>query len=206
MISRNARSWLVATTLLGVATAGCASGGGGKLTLNPRKGSLKESLSRLEHRNNELQRELADARDETKRLANELELAEIRNNDLATRLDSFRGGSRTASGAGGNSLSSLPDPDLDSGGTTRPAGRAPYKPPFTQIPNRIEVPDPPRSFDGNEAARPLLSPPPVEYYDFSASGSDSGRTRSSSSSANRPSSSGNPSWAPVGQGSSSGRR
>jgi hypothetical protein len=192
MATPNRRAYrVIATALFGLAATGCAgNGGGSRLAFNPWRGGLKESLSRLEHRNDELQRELADAKDESRRLADDLELAEARSLDLASRLDKYR------SVAQGGS-SPLGDPDSGSRRTTRQAGQSPYMPPVTQIPNRIEVPDPPMGsgVEGTESRRSVGGEPGVEYYNFGSSG------RSARSSSVGRSSGGDSQWAPIGSGS-----
>lgn len=187
---------------------GGASGGGGGFLRSARRGSLKENLSRLQHENDELEQKLASVNDEVKHLSSELEDAEVKNTDLANRLDSMRS---MAKGGGSNSdLSYLPDPDTSPERTTRPTGRTPYKAPFTQIPNRIEVTRPPDSESSTsvytEPTQPLINPPPSEYFDLN---SGSSRKKASASTAGRPdpdgsaassSSSSRSTWSPVARG------
>lgn len=186
--------------LLGLLLAGCARGGGGGLTLrNPMRGSMKESLSRLQHENQELEESLASAKGETRRLAGELEHAEGRVTDLANRLDRFQG--RVAdTGRDAEELADQYDPRPNSGRSTRTSGRSGNKAPFTQIPNRIDVPTPPESTASRRDAddsSPLLSTPPVDYFDFDKDGGGSrSRPRSNPVQPARPASSGT-SWAPV---------
>ncbi len=185
--------------LLGVAMAGCAKGNGGKFALrNPFNGTMKESLSRLQHENQELEDSLASVKQEKRRLADELERAEGKATDLASRLDRAVGRDGGTSG-GGDELADRYDPTP--GGSSRPtraSDRARNNPPLTQIQNRIDVPSPPDSTDGGRArdreTTPLLDTPPVQYFDFDRDGGAS-RDRSRPEASPRPSS--GTTWAPV---------
>ncbi len=167
--------------------SGCARSGN-FLASKPFQGSLKENLSRLDYQNQQLRRELASARNEKELLAKNLESAEIRNMDLATRLDNYRNIVRNQSlddDSYGLAQPSRPNYGPSDAPTTRPAGREPRNPPWTQIPYQFPVPSPPESdadrssFDINDdippapnyrnQARPYDDLPEVEYFDLSPS-------------------------------------
>jgi hypothetical protein len=199
--------------LCGLILSGCAQGNGGKLALrNPFQGTMKESLSRLQSENQDLEDSLASAKSETKRLQHELEREVSRSTELASKLDRFRSNvADSASDAMDLAQEYDPTPRGSRGATKASSGRNQNKPPFTQIPNRIDIPTPPES-TGSVRARgkqttPLLETPPVEYFDFQKDGA-SARARSSPSEPpmqqpTRPST--GAAWAPVsGESSRSG--
>lgn len=188
----------LALALCGLALAGCARGNGGKFAVrNPFSGTMKESLSRLQHENQELEDSLASIRRENRRLADDLELAEGRATDLAGRLDRATGVDRAATDAE-QGLAERYDPAP--GGSSRPtraSERARNSPPFTQIPNRGDDTSPPHA-PGAARSRgrdtsPLLDTPPVEYFDFDRDGPPHSRSRPDATP--RPSS--GTTWAPV---------
>src|SRR5262245_60619252 len=89
---RRARARALELALCGLALAGCARGNGGKFAMrNPFQGTMKESLSRLQHENQELEDSLASIKQENRRLADDLERSEGRATDLASRLDRISG-------------------------------------------------------------------------------------------------------------------
>ena len=144
----NPRSRTTATTAVGLALAllaGCTSPG----PLASRKtmmGTLRTSVANLEHQNEQLKRELADAQVENRHATDKLVQAESSNDELATKLDDAR---KAIRGEGGTSLvDSGPGPVAEpvapsrrQGTRTTPAGRSSRpgrRPPFARIPNRIE--------------------------------------------------------------------
>ncbi|WP_152053517.1 hypothetical protein [Tautonia marina] len=204
-------AWLLAA-LIALPALGCSGGSGGKFALNPRRVAIREQLSRLEFQNQQLKDQLKVAQQESKRLTNDLQLAEIDNRDLERRVDSFR----TQLGLRGSSDETLdvarpfPDTNRPESGTTRPAAQPPTRAPFTRIPNpsAIDVSPPPgpsaeefygirRSPSYDQQTRPQIEPPPVQYFDLSPSVSV-GRTnldvRSDVTSSN---------WSPISVGGSS---
>ncbi|CAN5793878.1 hypothetical protein BH23PLA1_BH23PLA1_32310 [soil metagenome] len=161
---------------------GCAqSRSGGFLASRPRTGSLKENLSRMDYQNQQLRRELASTRNEKELLAKKLESSEVRNMDLATRLDNYRNLVRGQSPDDGYGLSQQDRPAYGSADnpTTRPIGREPRDPPWTQIPYQFQVPTPPEAEDDRDdippaptfgnRPRPYDERPQVEYFDLSPS-------------------------------------
>ncbi|MFO0961132.1 MAG: hypothetical protein U0800_27445 [Isosphaeraceae bacterium] len=75
-----------------VGLAGCSSGGG-LMQRGPSVGSLKTAVSRLEFENEKLRREVADARADNQRIADQLAQVDAANTDLTARLGQFQGGS-----------------------------------------------------------------------------------------------------------------
>ncbi|MEW4570747.1 hypothetical protein AB1L88_23015 [Tautonia sp. JC769] len=204
-------AWLLAA-LIALPALGCSGGSGSKFALNPRRVAIREQLSRLEFQNQQLKDELKVAQQESKRLNNDLQLAEIDNRDLERRLDSFR----TQLGLRGSSDESIdvarpfPDDNRADSGTTRPAAQPPTRAPFTRIPNpaAIDVSPPPgpsaeefygirRSPSYDQQTRPQIEPPPVQYFDLSPSVSV-GRTNLDVRSRDNPSN-----WSPISVGGSS---
>lgn len=108
-------------------------------------GTLKTSVSRLEYDNEQLKRELAEARAENRRTALRLDQEEAANGELTARLDDARNlisNPDLEDLAGSTRPTSAPEP-ADPRPAPAPAGRKPYKPPFAQIRGRIEIPPPP---------------------------------------------------------------
>ena len=201
--------------LLLLLSVGCARSGS-FLAMNPRRNSLREQLSRLEFKNKQLNDELAVAQEESRRMANDLQLAELDNQNLERRVDSFRtqlgmanpGSSSNDSLEVARPFSGDSSPEFRS---TRPIAQPPSRAPFTRIPNSstIDVTPPPGpsaedSFGSRqpspyeEQTRPILDTPPVQYFDLSPSVGRSpiGLSDRSSSST----------WEPLARGLSNGDR
>jgi outer membrane murein-binding lipoprotein Lpp len=124
---------------------GCASSGP-LLSRQASVGTLKTSVSRLEYENEQLRRELAEAKSENRRISLRLDQEEAANGELTARLDDARNliskqGSDVG-GLAGTARTSLHAEPADPRPTPPPAGRKPYKPPFAQIRGRIDVPPP----------------------------------------------------------------
>src|SRR5512143_3930162 len=108
------RSWTLALglTALGLAAGGCAQDG---TFVGPKSniGSLKASVTQLEHDNEQMRKQLAEMESEKRRLAEKLSQERLANDDLSTR----------------------PAP------ASRP-GRSTRKPPFAQIGGIKPAPEP----------------------------------------------------------------
>jgi hypothetical protein len=139
---------LLRSTLILIAAAtasGCAQTG----DIFPRRttvGTLKTSVSQLEFENEKLRREVAKLNTENRQIENELVDVEAARDELTTCLDDARHELRKRGldfdGDRANARNSTEDP-IDEP-TTRPAGRSnrtKRKPPFAQIPSRIDEPD-----------------------------------------------------------------
>src|SRR5512143_1814623 len=85
------RSWTLALglTALGLAAGGCAQDG---TFVGPKSnvGSLKASVTQLEHDNEQMRKQLAEIETEKRRLAERLSQERLANDDLSTRLDNAR--------------------------------------------------------------------------------------------------------------------
>jgi hypothetical protein len=130
--------------LAGVPLCGGCAGQSRLLGSRTTVGSLRTSVSHLQHENDQLRRQVADLKSETRTLEDQLVQEEARNGDLAARLDDARHALR-GHAADGSSSSLDPEPD-DPPQRTRPAGRTtrkPRKPPFARIPGPGPVEQPP---------------------------------------------------------------
>ena len=127
--------------VLGLLVAGCESGAP-LLSRQTTLGTLKTSVSQLEYRNEQLQKQVAELKSENRHFEDRLVQEQTENDDLATRLDNLKGqvgqrdgaenirtGSRTPTED--NSVDDLPPPK-----SRRSSGRR--KPPAASIPGRIE--------------------------------------------------------------------
>jgi hypothetical protein len=140
---------LVATSLL----AGCAQSGP-VLSRRTSLGTLKTSLSHLEFENQQLRAKMTKLESENRAIENRLVQEEEANGDLHARLDDARnalgrkgdewgepGGSASASAS---ARRDEPGPG-DSASRTLPTGRSTRKarkPPFAQVPNRVDSLEP----------------------------------------------------------------
>ncbi|WP_422926196.1 hypothetical protein [Singulisphaera sp. PoT] len=138
--ARKIAPFLIATGVL----SGCAQTD----SLFPRQamlGSLKTSVSQLEFRNESLRTEVAQLKEQNREIEDQLVQEQSDNGDLKARLDNARyelskHGIDAEDIRTKTSRRSADDPDS---ATTIPAGqssRKKRKPPFAQIPNRIEEP------------------------------------------------------------------
>ena len=119
--------------------AGCAQQGS-LLSRGPTLGTLKTSVSHLEFENGQLKREVAKLKTETRQTEDRLVQEEQVNGELSSRLDDAR---NLLSERGHDTGSSRLDPEFndESPKRTLPAGnsnRKRRKPPFAQIPGRID--------------------------------------------------------------------
>jgi hypothetical protein len=146
---RNGHALKIAMLLAagGLAT-GCSQIG----TTFPRRtsmGTLKTSLSHLEFENEQLRKEVAKLKTDTREIEDRLVQEETDNGDLKARLDDARHllsqkGIDLGDDASGSAASNRQDGPADPP-TTLPAGqssRKRRKAPFTQIPGRIEMAPP----------------------------------------------------------------
>jgi len=132
--------------LLAAASLPCLGGcsGPNSLLASPTTvGSLRTSVSHLQHQNEQLKRQVADLKADTHNLEDQLVQEEARNGDLAARLDDARHALR---GRGGDTSSSSVDHGpVDPPQRTLPAGqssRKKRKAPFAQIPGPVDAPTP----------------------------------------------------------------
>jgi hypothetical protein len=133
------RVWIVPCVL--GALAGCAQPG----PLFPQRtgvGSLKASVSHLEFENQQLRRKVAGLQKDNREIENRLVDEESVNGDLHARLDDARSllGQRDPGAS-----ASASDPGPGAPGKTLPTGRSSRtgrKPPFAQIPGRIDAAPP----------------------------------------------------------------
>ncbi|SIO61010.1 hypothetical protein SAMN05444166_6606 [Singulisphaera sp. GP187] len=125
---------------------GCAQTGTG-ITL-PRRtsmGTLKTSLSHLEYENQQLRKEVAQLKTDSREIENKLVMEETDNGDLRARLDDARLQLSQRGVDFDAQSSATTSRDLDGGADARntiPAAqssRKRRKAPFTQIPGRIET-------------------------------------------------------------------
>ncbi|MFO0909777.1 MAG: hypothetical protein U0794_15760 [Isosphaeraceae bacterium] len=124
---------------------GCAQSGG-FLAKRTTVGSLKASVSQLEFENQQLKKEVASLRTDNRQIENRLVQEESLNGELSARLDDARAllGQRGGTASASNDVD--PEP---TGPRTLPAGRSTRKarkPPFAQIPGRID------SVPGNDSS------------------------------------------------------
>jgi hypothetical protein len=144
--------------ILGLAcTAGC-SGRGSFLTGGPTTGQLKASLAHMEVENQQLRKQVAQLRTDSRAIEDRLVREELNNGDLTARLDNARNllrdrgvefdeKPRTASNSRRSMFDDDDDEDYASSGAgagsrrTLPTGqpsKRTRKPPFARIPGRIE--------------------------------------------------------------------
>lgn len=132
---------ILALAVTGLApVAGCA-GQSSLLAGRTTVGSLRTSVSHLQYENEQLKRQVADLKTDTRKLEDQLVQEEARNGDLAARLDDARHALRT-NGSDGSTASAEPEP-IEPAQRARPAGRSnrtKRKPPFAQIPGSAETP------------------------------------------------------------------
>jgi len=125
------QSWRIA--LLATAApllAGCAQSGP-MFAQRTKVGTLKTSVSHLEFENQQLRRETAQLKAENRQIEDQLVLEKTQNDELLSRLDDAR---NVISRRGEDSSSGAPK--------ALPAGRSNRtrrKPPFAQIPGRIDT-------------------------------------------------------------------
>jgi hypothetical protein len=145
--------------LLALLAGGCA-GPNPFLARRTTVGALKGSVSRLEFENEQLRREVADARSDHQRLANDLEEAESRNGELAARLDDARNLiSQQGSDLRDSSDLGRSEPAPPTTRRTSPGpSRRPYRPPFTQIRGQVEVPVPDEIEEDDSSAVDRVAP------------------------------------------------
>lgn len=121
---------------------GCAESGA---TLGRRTsvGSLKTGLSHVEFENEQLRKEVAELKTQTRDMEDRLVQEESDNGDLRARLDDARHLlSQKGYDVGTEGARAMNGSDDGRGPTTRPAGqssRTKRKMPFTQIPGRIDM-------------------------------------------------------------------
>ncbi|HMB04634.1 MAG TPA: hypothetical protein VKP69_12950 [Isosphaeraceae bacterium] len=124
--------------------SGCAQSGP-LLSRGTTLGTLKTSVSHLEFENSQLRRELSKAKSESREFEDRLVQEERTNDDLKSRLDDARNLlSQRGYDLGGSSSPSGLDPGSGDPppAQTLPAGRSSRKrrkPPFVQIPGRIDT-------------------------------------------------------------------
>ena len=152
MLSRR-RLWLIAC--LSATAAGCAQSSGSLLSRGTNVGTLKTSLSHMEYENQQLRKEVASLKAEARQTEDRLVQEESANGELSARLDDARALLKRKGLDGGEMAdSSVPDPGPERPRTTLPAGRStrkPRKPPFAQVPGRVD-PLPPA--EGGDEAGP----------------------------------------------------
>jgi hypothetical protein len=164
--------WVLPCVL--AAMAGCA-GSGSLLSPQTTVGSLKASVSHLEYENQQLRRQVATVEKENRQVENRLVQEEALTGELHARLDDARTliGHRD-SGAAASATDVDPGPEPPA--KTLPAGRTTRKgrkPPFAQIPGRIDtVPpatdddgDPPRDETPTTSSRWRVDPGPQSRND-----------------------------------------
>jgi len=140
--------WFIAGFL--VTLSGCAQSGS-LLSQRTTVGSLKASLSHLDYENQQLRREVASLKNENREFENRLVQEEAINGDLSARLDDARSvlAQRGLDGGSSSNLDSL-DPVPRKTLPTGQSNRKRRKPPFAQIPGRIDV-LPPSSDDSTSS-------------------------------------------------------
>ena len=132
-----------APLLLGCAQSGPMFGGGTKV------GTLKTSLSHLEYQNEQMRKEIALLKSENRRIEDQMAQVEAHHGELTARLDDARNVLRQ----GGNEPQDAPPKTLPAGRSSR----ARRKPPFAQIPGRID-PIPPGERDEDLPVDPFDPP------------------------------------------------
>jgi outer membrane murein-binding lipoprotein Lpp len=128
--------------VLGLLATGCQSSGP-LLSRQTTVGTLKTSVSQLEYQNDQLRKQVAELKSESRDFEDRLVQEQAENDDLATRLDNARSllgqrdgpenvrtGSRSSS-ASENSVDEIPPPRA-----RRSSGKR--KPPAVSIPRQIE--------------------------------------------------------------------
>jgi hypothetical protein len=133
------RTLALGLAALGLVAAGCAQDG---TFVGPRPnstvGSLKTSVTQLEHDNEQMRKQVAGLEADKRRLTEKLSQERLANDDLSTRLDNARALLGRKGPGEGSSDTSQADADWSDShpGRTAPAsrsGRSPRKPPFAQI-------------------------------------------------------------------------
>lgn len=149
--------WILGCLVL--LTSGCAQSGG-FLSSRTTMGTLKSSLSHLEFENQQLKRQVASLKAEARDIENRLVQEEAANGELTARLDDARTILKQRGLDAG-------EPSVEEPQITRPAAnssRKRRKPPFAQIPGRID--DLPSEGDSdslrNRRFRPLSSDPDAQ--------------------------------------------
>lgn len=139
-MSTGRRSWIAPCLL--IALSGCAQSGG-LLSQRTSMGTLKTSLSHMEYENQQLRREVASLKVEARQFEDRLVQEESRNGELTANLDDARDSLRRRGlSANDSSDPNALDPGPERPRKTLPAGRSSKKgrkPPFAQIPGRIET-------------------------------------------------------------------
>src|SRR5205823_4629775 len=129
--------------------AGCAQSGP-MAVRRTTVGTLKTSVSHLEYENEQLRREVAGLQAENREIEDRLAQEEAANGGLTAQLDDVPEGQ---TGVLDPEEPSRPKPRALPSPRTTPAGRkgrAPHKPPFAQIPGRIDPIDPQEPEDLDE--------------------------------------------------------
>jgi hypothetical protein len=138
-----------ALALAGVPWVGGCAGQSSLLSSRTNVGGLRTSVAHLQHENEQLRRQVADLKSETRNLEDQLVQEEARNGDLTARLDDARHALR--SHGTDDATSSLEAGPADPPQRTLPAGRSTKKrrkAPFAQIPGRVEEPPPADDMQG----------------------------------------------------------
>jgi hypothetical protein len=139
------------TLLVGIVlstVAGCAQPGPIRSHFNA-VGSLKANVSQLEFQNESLKKSLAESESKNRELGDKLVQEESARDALASKYDDARTALRK-NGLDFGDDSQTAERDDSSGARTLPAGRSSRtkrKPPFAQIPGRIETLNPSDSFE-----------------------------------------------------------
>ena len=143
---------MAATSLL--VLVGCTQPGP-LLSRRTTLGTLKTSLSHVEFENEQLRSKVAKLESENRAIEDRLVQEEAINGDLTARLDDARnllghsemdwGGSSRSARRGGSTAEVSPSQTLPAGRSNR----TPRKPPFAQIPGRIEAAPPAEGEDFN---------------------------------------------------------
>ena len=144
-----------APSLLGCAQSSPMLGGRTKV------GTLTTSLSHLEYQNEQMRKEIALLKSENRRIEDQLAQVEAENGELTARLDDAR-----------NVMRQNGDSPQDAPAKTLPAGRSSKtrrKPPFAQIPGRID-PIPPGEPDENLPIDPFDPSPTRQSDEFGPQG------------------------------------
>ena len=148
MNSRHRGRWTLAAcsaALMLLSDFGCARSGS-MLANGPKRGSIRENLSRLEFQNRRLREELETARQESDRLAGDLQHSEIDNRRLEAKVDRYRmqlgaddnGG--PVVGAYEPLRPNAGDPSHNGGSATIPAARGPSRAPLHPDPQSCDDP------------------------------------------------------------------
>lgn len=140
-------------TCLCATVTGCAQSGS-LLSQRTSVGTLKTGLSHLEYENKELRGKVANLNAENREVGDRLVQEQAANGELTARLDDARSLLRD------RGLAKNEEPGTDPPPQTLPAGRSNRKrrkPPFAQVPGRID-PLPPATED-RDSEDPRASPP-----------------------------------------------